>query len=89
MKDFSMPPFDLKGIGDEVLKLGTRFGIKCVLCSNPALRALGGVSLPEVSQDIVNIAAHFGIHSERTCSLPQLGMQFQSLLVQLRSRNII
>lgn len=84
-----MPPFNLKEIGDEVLKLGTRFGIKCVLCSNPALRALGGVSLPEVSQDIANIAAYFGIHSETTHSLTQLGKQFQLLLIGLRSRNII
>ncbi len=89
MKDFSLPPFVLKEIGNEVEKLGNRFGIKCVLCANPALRALGGVSLPEVSQDVVNIAAHFGIRSEWTRSLPQLGAQLQSLLVQLRDRGIV
>lgn len=91
MKDFSLPPYDLGEIGQEVRRLGKVLNVHCDLADPqfPFLRENGYFSMPTISDDMVRIGAKYGIHIERTGDLGFAGVQLQRLITALGSRGII
>ncbi len=89
MKNFSLPPYDLGTIGAGVKRLGELTGIDCKLCVPPALKSQGYYSLPTLSEDISNIAAHYGLKMNITGDIEETGKQLQSLIDALVLRKII
>lgn len=89
MRDYSIPPYDLVEIGREVKRIGERLGIPCNLAHSPEFREKGLYSLPTLSEDIVRIAASYGVEMSVTGDLEQTCIQFQKLLVALRERGVL
>ncbi len=91
MRDFSIPPYDLVEIGQEVKRLGEVLNVHCDLADPkfPFFRANGYFSMPAISDDMVRIGAKYGIKLERTGDLRLAGVQLQHLIVALRSQGVI
>lgn len=89
MKDFSLPPYDIGTIGQEVKRIGAILGVECILCAVPSLKEQGYFSLPTLSEDIVRIATKYGIPMSVTGDLEQTGRQLQSLINALRSLGVL
>lgn len=88
MRDYSIPPYSLGEIGAEVRRLGELLHIHCNLAHTPEFRAEGYVSMPTLSEDIVRMAAAYGIPMSVTNTLSQTGIQLQELITALRSRGV-
>lgn len=89
MRNYSIPPYDLAEIGQEVKRIGERLGIPCNLAHTTKFKELGFYSLPTLSEDIVRIAASYGVEMPVTGDLAQTGIQLQALLVALRERGVL
>lgn len=88
MRDYSIPPNNLSEIGAEVRRLGELLHIHCNLAHTPELRAGGYFTMSTLSEDVVRMAAAYGIPMSVTNTLSQLGIQLQELVVALRSRGV-
>lgn len=83
MKNFSIPPFNIVEIGQEVKRIGERLNIECNLACSPKFKEMGAYSLPTLSEDIVRIASVYGIPMNETNDLGQTGHQLQTLINKL------
>lgn len=84
MRDYSLPPFDLAEIGQEVKRIGEILNIHCDLAHSPSFREMGFYSMPTISHDIVRIASSFGLPMVATGDLSETGRQLQTLILHLR-----
>lgn len=89
MRDFSIPPYNLAEIGQEVKRLGERLGIQCNLAHSPQFKAMGYYSLPTLSEDIVRMAGFYGLQMSVTGDLGETGIQLQKLISTLRKRGVV
>lgn len=88
MRDFSIPPFYLGEIGQEVERIGNALNIHCDLAHSPKFKEKGMYSMPTLSHDIVRIASNYDIPMSVTGDIEEVGKQLQLLLTMLRERGI-
>lgn len=88
MRDYSIPPYNIVEIGEEVKRIGEHLGIHCNLACSPQLRENGAYSMPTLSEDLVRIAATHGLRLPVVCDTELAGRQLQQLLTFLRERGI-
>lgn len=67
MRDYSIPPYNIVEIGEEVKRIGERLGIHCNLAYPPQFREEGYYSMPTLSEDMVRIAATHGLRLPVVC----------------------
>lgn len=89
MRDYSVPPYDLVEIGQEIKRIGERLGIECNLAHSPQFKQMGFYSLPTLSEDIVRMASAYGVPMSVSGDLRETGIQLQSLINILRERGAI
>lgn len=89
MRDYSVPPYDLASIGQEVKRIGEILNIQCNLAHSPQFKKMGFYSLPTLSEDIVRMAEANGLQMSVTGDLAQTGIQLQKLITFLKGRGII
>lgn len=88
MRNYSIPPYSIAEIGEEVKRIGERLGIHCNLAYPPQFREEGYYSMPTLSEDMVRIAATHGLRLPVVCDTELAGRQLQQLLTFLRERGI-
>lgn len=89
MRNYSIPPYDLAEIGQEVKHLGDKLNVECTLCAIPGLKEQGYYSIPTLSEDIVRIANVYGLAMTVTGDLASTGIQLQQLITYLRERGVV
>ena len=88
MRDYSIPPYNIVEIGEEVKRIGERLGIHCNLAYPPQFREEGYYSMPTLSEDMVRIAATHGLHYQLYATQNSQADSFSNYLHSFRERGI-